>query len=123
MTNSQNVEPNFRSPPNELSNSNPSIPDEIPIPDHKVKLKKRLFSPAGSSTVGVSVIAVQGHVGSMRNAPIDLRLDSCADITLISQEYFESLKDCPTCQKEIKMNLWQLTDKDLEIQGYVQIPS
>ena len=121
-TNSQNVEPNFRSPPNESCNSAPPMSEEIPIPDRKIKLKKRRFSPAGASAVGVSVVAVQGHVGSLRNAPIDLRLDSCADITLISQEYFESLKDRPACQKGIKMNLWQLTDKDLEIQGYVRIP-
>ena len=48
-----------------------------------------------------------------------LRLDSCADVMLISQEYLESLKDHPNCQKGIKMNLWQLTDKGSEIQGYV----
>ena len=78
--------------------------------------------PAGASAVGVSVVAVQGWVGSMRNAPIDLRLDSCADVTLISQEYLESLKDKPACQKGLKMNLWQLTDTDSTIQGYVRIP-
>lgn len=72
--------------------------------------------------VGVSVVAVQGWVGSMRNAPIDLRLDSCADVTLISQEYLESLKDKPACQEGLKMNLWQLTDTDSMIQGYVRIP-
>ena len=75
--------------------------------------------PAGSSAVGVSVVAVQGWVGSMRNDQIDLRLDSCADITLISQDYLESLKDHPLCQKGLKMDLWQLTDKDAKIQGYV----
>ena len=68
------------------------------------------------------MVAVQGQVGSMRNMLVDLRLDLCTDVTLISQEYLESLKDHPTCQKGIKMNLWQLTDKDSEIQGYIQIP-
>ena len=121
-TGSPTVEPNFRSPSNEPSNSTPPIPEEVPVPDRKIKLKKRHFSPAGASAVGVSVVAVQGYVGSTRNTPIDLRLDSCADITLISQEYLESLKDRPACQKGMKMNLWQLTDKDSEIQGYVRIP-
>lgn len=58
----------------------------------------------------------------MRNDQIDLRLDSCADVTLISQDYLESLKDRPPCQKGLKMDLWQLTDKDAKIQGYVRIP-
>lgn len=72
--------------------------------------------------MGVSVVAVQGWVGSMRNDQTDLRLDLCADVTLISQEYLESLRDRPSCQKGIKMDLWQLTDKDAKIQGYVRIP-
>ena len=88
----------------------------------KIKLKRRCFTPAGSSAVGVSVVAVQGWVGSMRNDQTDLRLDSCADVTLISQQFLESLKDCPPCQKGLKMDLWQLTDKDAKIQGYVWIP-
>lgn len=67
-------------------------------------------------------MAVQGWVGSMRNQQTDLRLDSCADVTLISQEYLESLKERPICQKGLKMDLWQLMDKDAKIQGYVQIP-
>ncbi|EDR14134.1 uncharacterized protein LACBIDRAFT_321942 [Laccaria bicolor S238N-H82] len=137
---SEKVEPNFRSPPlhsdefdslasdlqteeaptKEAYSSNTTTGP--PTTDHKVKLKKRRFTPAGSSAVGVSVVAVQGWVGSQRNDQIDLRLDSCADVTLISQEYLESLKDRPACQKGLKMDLWQLTDKDSKIQGYVRIP-
>ena len=58
----------------------------------------------------------------MRNNQINLRLDLCADVTLISQDYLESLKDRPPCQKGLKMDLWQLTDKDAKIQGYFRIP-
>jgi hypothetical protein len=142
----EDVKPNFRSPPVKDEIDPPSHikePDEPdvplpdmeanldspatesirpPFPDTRVKLKKRRFTPAGASTVGVSVVAVQGWVGSTRNARVDLRLDSCADVTLISQEYVESLKDRPSCQKGMKMNLWQLTDKDSTIQGYIRIP-
>lgn len=135
----ERVEPTFRSPPTKTDTVDPSTSNseqedmikEVfsldttegpPIKDHKIKLKKKRFMPAGSSAVGVSVVAVQGWVGSTRNEQIDLRLDSCADVTLISQEYLESLKDRPPCQKGLKMDLWQLTDKDAKIQGYVQIP-
>ena len=137
---SERVEPNFRSPPLRPEEFDPLASDprqanaaakEAPSPnttagppmkDLKIKLKRRRFTPAGSSAVGVSVVAVQGWVGSMRNNQTDLRLDSCTDVTLMSQQFLESLKDRPPCQKGLKMDLWQLTDKDAKIQGYVQIP-
>ena len=137
---SEKVKPNFRSPPSQsdkIESSTLDLQDENtppreassssmstgpPTKDLRIKLKRRQFTPAGSSAVGVSVVAVQGWVGSMRNDPTDLRLDSCADVTLISQEYLESLRNRPSCQKGIKMDLWQLTDKDAKIQGYVWIP-
>ena len=139
----EGVEPKFRSPPMDdktdtlprTTKTDVSSPDGEaqahlstletqgpPISDAKVKLKKRRYTPAGASAAGVSVVVVQGWVGSMRNDCIDLRLDSCTDVTLISQEYLESLKDKPPCQKWMKLNLWQLTDKDSTIQGYVHIP-
>ncbi|EDR09698.1 uncharacterized protein LACBIDRAFT_326241 [Laccaria bicolor S238N-H82] len=128
----ERVEPNFRSPSarpeNETKETEEIPPTESsewpgpPIPDIRVRLKKKRFAPAGASAVGVSVVAVQGWVGSTRNKPIDIRLDSCADVTLISQEYLESLQDRPPCQNGLKMNLWQLTDKDATLQGYVRIP-
>ena len=139
----EGIEPNFRSPsleeetdlPPRTANASATSQEEEsheqepiletrgpPTLDAKIKLKKRRFAPAGTSAVGVSVVAVQGWVGSTRNDPVNLRLDSCADVTLISQEYLESLKDKPPCQKGMKLNLWQLTDKDSTIQGYVRIP-
>lgn len=118
----ERVEPNFRSPCAQEETETASKSSELPGPpnhDIKIRLKKKHFSPAGASAVGVSVVAVQGWVGSTRNKPIDIRLDSCADVTLISQEYLESLQDRPPCQNGLKMNLWQLTDKDATLQGYV----
>ena len=130
VTTEERVQPNFRSPPaedsettqdSETKTSTESLPD-APAIEPRVKLKKRRYTPSGTSAVGVSVVATQGWVGSTRNSPVDLRMDSCADVTLISQEYYESLKDKPSTRKGIKMNLWQLMDKDSEIQGYVRIP-
>ena len=137
---SEKVEPKFRSPllqPVELDSleSDPQMANTTseeahtfnamtgpPTKDPKIKLRKRRFTPAGSSAIGVSVVAVQRWVGSLRNDQMDLRLDSCADVMLISQEYLESLRERPMCQKGLKMDLWQLTDKDAQIQGYVRIP-
>jgi len=74
------------------------------------------------SAIGVSVLAVKGWVGSKSNPKIDLQLDSCTDITLISEEYYNTLKDKPKLKSGIKLRLWQLTDKDASIKGYVILP-
>jgi hypothetical protein len=88
----------------------------------KIRLPKSHIARKGQSAVGVSVVAMKGRVGSMRNAITDLRLDSCADITLISAEYFAALRDKPTVQQGMRLKLWQLTDKDCELGGFVRIP-
>lgn len=72
--------------------------------------------------MGVSVLAVKGWIGPKGNTEIDLRLDSCADITLLSEEYYNTLKDRPALRSGLKLKLWQLTDKDASIKGFVKLP-
>ena len=117
--------------PENLSNTenfhpqNADLPPPLPEPpptDEPVRLFKRRVRPDGMSAVGVSVLAVKGWVGSKSNSEIDLRLDSCADITLLSEEYYNTLKDKPTLKSGMKLKLWQLTDKDASIKGYVKLP-
>jgi hypothetical protein len=88
----------------------------------KFRIPKSRITRTGRSAVGVSVVAMRGRVGSARNDYTDLRLDSCADITLISAEYLASLRDKPSTQQGMRMKLWQLTDKDCELGGFVRIP-
>ena len=100
---------------------------DLPIPPPPKELKpirmtKKRFYPAGESSVGVSVLAVKGWVGNLTNERVDLRLDSCADVTLISSEYYDTLKGAPSIQQGIRMRLWQLTDKDSTLRGFVRIP-
>ena len=100
---------------------------DIPIPPPPKELKpirmaKKRFYPAGESSVGVSVLAVKGWVGNSMNESIDLHLDSCANITLISSEYYDTLKGAPSIQQGMRMRLWQLTDKDSVLRGFVRIP-
>ncbi|KDR65198.1 hypothetical protein GALMADRAFT_44837, partial [Galerina marginata CBS 339.88] len=76
----------------------------------------------GRASEGVSVMSVWGRAGSIRNSLIDLRLDSCADVTLISEEFLNSLKDKPPILQGIRMKLWQLTDKNCKLKGFVKIP-
>jgi hypothetical protein len=94
----------------------------LPCDQTRVWIPKARTAAPGESSVGISVLAIRGKLGSVRNPEIDLRLDSCADITLISEEFFNILRDKPKLQQGKRMNLWQLTDKDCCIKGYVRIP-
>lgn len=93
-----------------------------PKPEKPYRLTKKRFTPSGTSALGVSVLSTKGWVGNLENGAIDLRLDSCADVTLISEEFFRSLKGAPKEQQGMRMQLWQLTDKDSNLKGYVRIP-
>jgi len=53
---------------------------------------------------------------------VDLRLDSCADVTLILEDFFRSLKGAPKERQGMRMQLWQLTNKDLSLKGFIRIP-
>lgn len=86
------------------------------------KIPRKRTYEGGKPAVGISVLAVQGWVGNLSNDPIHLRHDSCADVSLISLEYYKTLVNPPAIKKGTKMNLWQLTDKDSKIEGYVSMP-
>ena len=88
----------------------------------RVRISKARSPKLGLSALGISVMSVRGKVGSTRNETVDLRLDSGADITLISEEFFSSLKDRPKVQQGMRMKLWQLTDDDCELKGFIRIP-
>lgn len=102
--------------------SPPTVEFPSPLPQTRVRIPKARNTAPGESSVGILVLAVRGKLGSVRNPEIDLRLDSCADITFISEAIYEELLDKPKLQQGKCMNLWQLTDKDCTIKGYVRIP-
>ena len=95
----------------------PPLPDSKPTCLHK----KRQTTP-GLSAVGISVLSTKGWVGGLENSKVDLQLDSCADVTLVSEDFYKSLKGAPSMQQGMKMQLWQLTDKDESLRGFVRIP-
>lgn len=76
---------------------------------------------AGQSARGVSVLSARGKLGGLEEREVDLRFDSCADVTLVSKEYFESLKSPPKVKRGAKLRLWQLLDGKAEIEGYADI--
>ncbi|KDR67156.1 hypothetical protein GALMADRAFT_80147 [Galerina marginata CBS 339.88] len=122
-----------RSPEPNTSSNFSNIPDppiidietsNLPKPpiSAPLRLSRRRFPKPGTSAIGISVISMKGYLCSQKNTVIDLRLDSCADISLISEEYFNTLKDVPKVQQGLRMKLWQVTDKDCSLKGFVRIP-
>jgi len=104
---------------------NKPIFSELPPPPTNLKpihLHKKQQSPPGTSSMGVSVLSTKGWVTGLENGRIDLWLDSCADITLISKDFFNTLKNAPHIQQGIRMKLWQLMDKNEELKGFIRIP-
>ncbi|GJF00591.1 polyprotein [Phanerochaete sordida] len=92
----------------------PSPADIVDVPS------ARQFAP-GQSAKGISVLSVRGHIGRLEEPTTDLRFDSCADVTLISDELYQSLKHPPKLRQGAKMNLWQLVDKKTSIEGYIAL--
>ncbi|KZP14654.1 hypothetical protein FIBSPDRAFT_751523, partial [Athelia psychrophila] len=98
---------------------------ELPPPPRGAptfKVKRRGRSAPGQAVLGTSVLSMQGRLGSMDERAIDLRLDSGADVSLVSKEFLETLKKQVTINKGMKMKLWQLTDKNACLEGYVTLP-
>ncbi|KDQ65183.1 hypothetical protein JAAARDRAFT_109692, partial [Jaapia argillacea MUCL 33604] len=101
---------------NELSLPPPPVPEEC-----TGILRKRRTSP-GFSAVGVSVVSMRGQLGHLANTEVDLRLDSCADVSLVLWEFYDSMQFKPRLRQGLKMKLYQLTEKDTSLSGYVVLP-
>ncbi|KAJ7601818.1 hypothetical protein DFH06DRAFT_1400819 [Mycena polygramma] len=93
-----------------------------PAPKNKtpIVLQRKRVTPDGLSAVGVSVLSIRGRLGSLDGPVIDMRVDSCADITLVSQTKWESMNPRPKLRQGLNMGLYQLTDKGAKISGYFQ---
>jgi hypothetical protein len=87
-----------------------------------VKLERLREHAPGRSAAGVAVLSVVGWIQSTGERQVELRLDSCADVTLISADFLSCLKNKPRVHTGMRMKLYQLTDKNAVITGYVDIP-
>ncbi|KDQ48979.1 hypothetical protein JAAARDRAFT_144121, partial [Jaapia argillacea MUCL 33604] len=96
----------------------------LPPPDPKefMRIRKKRRTSPGFSVVGVSVVSVWGQLGHLANREVDLWLDSCADVSLVSQEFYDSMKFKPRLKQGLIMKLYQLTEKDTSLSGYVLLP-
>jgi hypothetical protein len=74
-----------------------------------VKAVRAKSHPPGFGSLGVHVLHMKVAIGSPDATPIKGRLDSGADITLMSEEYFLSLGYLPKPREGLRMRLYALT--------------
>ncbi|KAG6913536.1 hypothetical protein DXG01_006129 [Tephrocybe rancida] len=77
--------------------------------------------PELMDTKDLEWMLAQAMIGSLEAMPMQARLDSGADITLMSEEYLETLAEAPAIKEGIHMKLYHLT-RHAKVLGYVKIP-
>jgi hypothetical protein len=87
-----------------------------------IRLFKKRKTKPGRSVLGTSVLSMKGSVGDATGPLIDLRVDTCADLTLMSEELYLSLPNRPPIRQGLPMKLVQLTHEESDIKGYVNVP-
>lgn len=110
------AQPTTDSDPARLSDSTPTTLDSTPT----IKLAKRLTKPAGQGSKGISALSITGRLGSSTGPDMQLRLDSCAEVTLASHELYLTLPNRPALKKGMKLKLWALTNQ-VRILGYIDL--
>ncbi|KZT32355.1 hypothetical protein SISSUDRAFT_965942, partial [Sistotremastrum suecicum HHB10207 ss-3] len=65
------------------------------------------------------VLSVPGQLSDPSAPTINLRLDSGADLSLMSENYYRSLVSPPPLRKGFKLKLLQLTSSETRVLGYV----
>ena len=78
-------------------------------------------APPGKSALGITALSIYGgRLGSPSSPEVQLRLDSGADITLISEDCYKALQPRPKLQKGMKLSLFELTNQ-VKILGYINL--
>ncbi|EJD43118.1 hypothetical protein AURDEDRAFT_126032 [Auricularia subglabra TFB-10046 SS5] len=106
-------------PPHDI----PVVDDRLPSQDRPIRMPRKRNPPPGRSGAGVTVLSCKGKVGSLLEQLITLRLDSCANLTLVAKRFLERLKHPPKVKKGMKLQIAQLTSSAPNIEGYVTLPT
>ncbi|KIY70139.1 hypothetical protein CYLTODRAFT_320851, partial [Cylindrobasidium torrendii FP15055 ss-10] len=97
------------------------IPKSTKEAHHVVILKPKQPGLSKGTTLDDSVLSVRGKLGSEHEEEIDLRHDTCADVSLIGEVYLKSMKQPPKVKKGLLLRLLEVTESSKEIEGYVSL--
>ncbi|EPT02336.1 hypothetical protein FOMPIDRAFT_1118518, partial [Fomitopsis schrenkii] len=97
--------------------------DAPPAPPRVLRMPKARSHAPGHSTVGIAALNVPVHLGTPDGVAVTAKMDSGADISLISAECLATIPaDArPRIRRGLRMNLVQLTN-GFHIEGFVQLP-
>ncbi|KAG6904944.1 hypothetical protein DXG01_006077, partial [Tephrocybe rancida] len=93
------------------ANSSKSVPAVIPA-------TKVCSYPEGYGSLGARALHMKVQIDSLDTTPLQGRLDSGADITLMSEDYWKTIAERPPIKEGIRMKLYQLTGQ-AKVLGYV----
>ncbi|GLB45785.1 hypothetical protein LshimejAT787_2900130 [Lyophyllum shimeji] len=105
--------------PHDESISSGEMPPPPPPYVEIVTARKARSLPEGYSSLGSRALHIKAHVGAVDQAPIQGRLDSGADITLMSEEYWKSIPGLPTPKEGMRIKLYHLTGHT-KVLGYIK---
>ncbi|EDR05483.1 uncharacterized protein LACBIDRAFT_329794 [Laccaria bicolor S238N-H82] len=74
--------------------------------------------PEGMGSSGTKALHMCAKIGNLKSDSIRARLDSGADITLISEEFWKSMSDSPRLCEGMRMKLYHLTG-GAKVLGYI----
>ncbi|KAF9022121.1 hypothetical protein BDZ89DRAFT_1042399 [Hymenopellis radicata] len=80
-------------------------------------IPKVRMRPEGRGASGIAALHIKGHINSLDSPPVKGKLDSGADITLMSEDFFNSRRDLPALKDGMRIRLYQLT-AGAKILGY-----
>ncbi|KAF8194492.1 hypothetical protein K438DRAFT_1969101 [Mycena galopus ATCC 62051] len=101
----------------------PTVDDDLKYADPRfkdrriVKAHRACSMPAGMGSLDVKASHMKVHIGDPDATPTIGRLDSGADITLMSEEFFNSIPSLPKPREGLRMRLYALTGK-AKVLGY-----
>lgn len=75
--------------------------------------------PEGMGSLGTRALHMPAKVGNLESESIHARLDSGADITLISEEFWKLMTNAPRLREGLRMKLYQLTG-GAKVLGYIK---
>ncbi|KAF9497276.1 hypothetical protein BDN71DRAFT_1387958 [Pleurotus eryngii] len=97
------------------------MPQSFQAPNgvHIIHAIHRRQFPEGRSSVGIRALQITAHIRSLETATIEAHLDSGADVTLMSEDFLNTLADPSRIQEGVCMWLYQLTGS-ARVLGYVR---
>lgn len=103
------------------SSSNPPLKTDeeaINTPTIVVAPKGRAL-PEGLGSLGSRALHIKAQVHSLEDRFVQARLDSGADITLMSEEFYNTINGLPKLKEGLRMKLYHLTG-NAKVLGYVR---